>query len=275
MIHFTFAMNKSRNVSEDPGVDRELLTALGVEPLNARSVILSALLGTHPPTLPVRAIIALAEVFGIRPGTTRTALSRLVDRGELHAADGRYELAGRLLDRQRQQDTGRIAPRATWDGTWTTVVAGADSRPVADRRVFRTAATGARLAELRPDIWMRPANIDVTLGLPDVIMTTGVLTTDDVDGLVTRLWPLDDIEARAQRLDRAVAAQRAVIERGAIERLPQTFTIAAAAVRFLRVEPQLPGELVPDRWTTPSFRERYDDFAIAFEQQLRAFLAAQ
>ena len=50
------------------------VAALGIEPLSARSVVLSALLGTHPPTLPGRSLVALAELFGIRPGTARTSM---------------------------------------------------------------------------------------------------------------------------------------------------------------------------------------------------------
>jgi DNA-binding transcriptional regulator PaaX len=47
--------------------------------------------------------------------------------------------------------------------------------------------------------------------------------------------------------------------------------VAAAAVRFLRVEPQLPGELSPDSWTAPSVRRHYASFAAAFQLQLRDF----
>ena len=69
--------------------------------LTARSVVASTLLGTHPPRLPGRLLVAFAEEFGINPGTTRVALTRMVDRGELARVDGgHYSLAGALLDRQ-------------------------------------------------------------------------------------------------------------------------------------------------------------------------------
>ena len=59
--------------------------------LSARSVIASTLLGTVPPRLPGRLLVAFAGEFGIQAGTTRTALSRMVDRGELrHLEGGRY-----------------------------------------------------------------------------------------------------------------------------------------------------------------------------------------
>jgi DNA-binding transcriptional regulator PaaX len=45
--------------------------------LPARSVLLSILLGSHPPRLPVRSLVHTAGLFGIAEGTARVALSRL------------------------------------------------------------------------------------------------------------------------------------------------------------------------------------------------------
>ena len=41
---------------------------LGLRPLTARSVLLSALLGTTPPRLPVGRLVRAAELFGITIG---------------------------------------------------------------------------------------------------------------------------------------------------------------------------------------------------------------
>ena len=72
--------------------------------LSARSVIASTLLGTVPPRLPGRLLVAFAGEFGIQAGTTRTALSRMVDKGELrHLDGGQYELDGDLLAPLLQQ----------------------------------------------------------------------------------------------------------------------------------------------------------------------------
>ena len=57
--------------------------------LNARSLALSVLLGSHPPELPARAFVSLATLFGIAAGTMRTAISRMLAAGELAAVDGR------------------------------------------------------------------------------------------------------------------------------------------------------------------------------------------
>ena len=133
-IHFKFTMNTMSNIE-----------GLEIEPFSARSVILSALLGLHPPVLPVQALIGLAVLFDIRPGTTRTSLSRMVANGELTVAEGQYALAGRLLERQREQDAGRRATTQEWNGDWITAIASGDRRTKAERRALRRAMVGSRL----------------------------------------------------------------------------------------------------------------------------------
>ena len=64
-----------------------------LRPLSARSLVASALLGTHPPALRGALLVAFGKRFGINDGTIRVALSRMVDRGELTNREGVYTLA--------------------------------------------------------------------------------------------------------------------------------------------------------------------------------------
>ncbi len=265
MIRYVIAVNKLSNITPD-------VEALGIEPLSARSMILSVLLGSHPPTLSGRRLVGLAELFGIRSGTVRTALSRMAAGGELIADGGDYGLGSRMLERQQQQDAGRTGPASPWDGQWYTAIAAADSRPMSERRSFRSAMVGARMAELRPDIWMRPANIDEPHRPEDVLLLRGRLIADDAVDLVGRLWPLSDIEARSSKLGAAITAHRSSLDNDDPAVLPNTFMLSAAVVRFLRVEPQLPDELQPPTWSPPTLRPLYDDFEAAFQRLLRQFL---
>lgn len=280
MIHFLFVVNKSRNISSVGRLRRELVAdvsaRLGLRPLTARSIVLSVLLGSHPPSLPGAAIVGLVEQFGIRPGTARTAISRLVAAGELDAVDGRYQLSGRLVDRQRQQDTGRVPPDPTWNGEWTTVVTHAGARPMAARRAFRSTLVGARFGELRPDVWLRPANIETVavrdlVVAGDVLAITGPIDVAEPGHLVAQLWPLVELQSRADDLLSAMADHRFDDDVS----LAVGFTISAAVVRFLRSEPQLPVELAPDVWSPPAVRSAYDTFESAFQRHLQAFFRAR
>ena len=129
MLHSSFVANNER-----------VITSTGhalLEPLNARSIVLSVLLGSHPPQMPVGRILEFTALFDLPDGTVRTALSRMVAAGDLVNVDGTYRLAGRLVERQAQQDAGRHDPPTDWDGSWWTVAVVSDRRTMAERRVFR------------------------------------------------------------------------------------------------------------------------------------------
>ena len=243
----------------------------GLDPLGPRSIVLSVLLGTHPPSMPVSRLLDVTSLFGITAGTTRTALSRMVSHGELTKHEGVYRLSGRLLERQAQQDAGREERPSTWDGTWWFVAVLADRRSVTDRRAFRSRATGARLGELRPDTWLRPANIAVPADLADTLTMRGPLVSGDDAALVGRLWDLDAIDATARSL---VAALRStsteLVDDPSDAALTDTFVQLAASQRFLRTEPQLPESLHPSR-SSVELRAAHADVVVSFQHRLAAF----
>ena len=243
----------------------------GLEPLNARSLALSALLGTHPPRLPARSLVALGELFGIAPGTTRTALSRLVASGDVDATDGWYTLAGRLLDRQRAQDSGRRPARRGWDRRWHTVITLDSQRSLAVRRQFRRTMVDHRFAELRPDIWMRPANLPAPPPEEGRVTTSGPIDRSEPERLARRLWNLDELAATALDLERALDA---ITELDGEHSIPQRFSTAAAVLRFLRAEPLLPPEIVGTDWPVDRLRDRYAETEAALQRDLRSFFRA-
>jgi len=247
---------------------------LGPRPLNARSLALSVLLGSHPPRLPTRAFAALADLFDIPSGTMRTALSRMVGNGEVVRTDAHYRLTGHLLERQRAQDTSRRATVPAWDGRWHTIVTAPDHRRIAERRRFRSLMANHRFGELRPDIWMRPTNLDRPPTDPDWICTSGELDGTDAAALADRLWPLDSLAAEAHHLLRRLDQMSDAIDWDDVRSIPELFTFSATVVRFLRSDPLLPPELTPQAWPVDRLRTRYDPFERAHQQLLRTFLRA-
>jgi phenylacetic acid degradation operon negative regulatory protein len=243
-----------------------------VRPLNARSLALSALLGTHPPTLSSSSLVALAELFGITGGSMRTALSRLAAAGDVSVDDGRYTLAPRLTDRQAAQDAGRRAP-AGWNGDWHIAVAVADQRDLPDRRRIRAAMANARFGELRPTVWLRPANLPVPELGRDWITSTGPVDSDDAE-LAGRIWDLDEMATTAHRLDRALVDSIADVDLADPARIPEMFILSAQVVRFLRTEPLLPSDLTPRGWPVATLRSRYDEYEANLQSMLRPFLRA-
>ncbi len=242
-----------------------------LDPLSPRSIVLSVLLGNHPPSMPVGRLLDFTSLFGITAGTARTALSRMVTRGELVNDNGVYRLSGRLLERQSQQDAGRAARPTTWDGTWWFVAVLADRRSVADRRAFRSRAAGARLGELRPDTWLRPANIDIPADLAGVVMTRGRLVSGDDAVVAQRLWDLDAIDATARSLVASLRSTATTLtDDPRNSALATGFVQLAACQRFLRTEPQLPESLDPSR-SSVELRSAYADVVASFQHRLATF----
>ncbi len=218
-------------------------------------------------------LVRAAELFGIAEGTTRVALSRMVAAGELVPADGRYELGGRLLDRQARQAASRRATLRRWRGHWITAVVTAERRAPADRAALRVALAAGRLAELREGVWLRPDNLD-GLPLAGVAHCTWLRATlddpglDDAD-LAARLWDLQSWAAGATDLRGEMAQSVGSLDAGDTAGLAPGFVLSAAVLRQLNADPLLPPELLPDDWPGSELRAEYDRFDAAYRRVLR------
>ncbi|HWE57027.1 MAG TPA: hypothetical protein VG435_16070 [Acidimicrobiales bacterium] len=215
------------------------------EPLPARSVLLSVLLGSHPPELPVRTLVRTAGLFGIAEGTARVALSRLSADGEVVATAGIYRLSRRHLDRQRDQDRAHRPETRPWRGGWDIV---APTRPADTELLARR-----RLAELHPGIWVRPDNlVQDGLGPGPWVAWNGRLDGDqDPVDLVARLWDLPAWSKTAGALLDELSTSSEPADR---------LRVAAAMVRHIRSDPMLPPILLPAGWPGDRLRRNYDSF---------------
>ncbi len=216
----------------------------------------------------------------------RTALSRMAAKGEVNATDDGYELAGALIERQRLQDAGRRAATPEWDGRWLTVTPLRSARSLAERRDLRRRLERSGFGELRPDFWLRPANVELPEPNPDLVVTIGELVVDDRDGLISQLWPLADLDSKARALlgesNRIMAASGSLNTAGPSEGsgdddswLVDAFTVSAGIVRFLMREPRLPPSLVPQPWSPDLLRGGYNELEVVFQQRLAGFLRAR
>ncbi|MGH9001774.1 MAG: PaaX domain-containing protein, C- domain protein, partial [Acidimicrobiia bacterium] len=219
--------------------DRDTLTALGLRPMSARSVVASMLLGSHPPELPASALVRLCGRFGITEGTTRVALSRMVAAGELAAVEPgavvrtpAYRLVGEaLLSRQRSQDEAYHPLDLPWDGAWRQAVVVSGSRSAVERAELRRAFGEARFAEWREGVWLRPANLPAP---GDPRLTTGPVRwllsrpEEEAVALAGELWDLTGWAERGRRL-----LEVAGVEPGDLEgdHAAAAFAAAAAVLR--------------------------------------------
>ena len=238
-------------------------------PLTARSVLASTLLGADPPELPVSHLVGVAGLFGINDNRARVALSRMVGSGEATTdGEGRYALAGHLLERQRRQAASRAGRTDRWDGTWTVAVVTTAGSSAEVRARRRRALGRARLAELREGVWTRPDNLalplDEGLGADLVVLRGATGIPDDAAG---RLWDLGGWAARAEAL---LAALEEAPPAGAADLAPG-FVLSAAVLRHLQADPLLPDRLLPTAWPGARLRDVYDEWDAAYRRVLAAW----
>jgi phenylacetic acid degradation operon negative regulatory protein len=132
-----------------------------------------------------------------------------------------------------------------------------------------------RMGELRPDTWMRPANLGGPAGVPSLAIVRGELEGEDPVELAARLWPLDDLARSATSLVARVERVEPTLLDGDGQALPPAITLAAEVVRLLRAEPLLPPSLIPQPWPVDDLRARYRSFdrtiGRALAQSIRVF----
>ena len=220
--------------------------------------------------MPGRALVQVAELFGISEGTARTALSRMVASGELTTDEGAYQLTEpRLLERQARQSASRLALRRRWHGGWVMAVVVQERREPLARAELRTALESIRLGALREGVWLRPDNLDIAW--PAVVRDQcTVLHAGDVDpALVARLWDLDSWATAANELRAAVGTLVEPLERGDTTALAEGFVVSAAVLRHFQADPLLPDDLLPGPWPGRAMRTEYDRFDDAYRTLLR------
>lgn len=234
--------------------------ARAAAPITAQDLVLNLLLG-HGGSLSVQALCRAGALFGIRAGTIRVGLTRLLRQGKITStgrasyafAPGASALSRRLEDWSRHFDR----PRA-WNGQWIGIHDAAVAR--SDKVVWRrhTLAMSLRgFASLAPRLHVRPDNLaGGVAGARDELRALGLAPQAIVFGIealdpqqharACRLWDRAGM-LRGYRALRASLASHA----RALRRLPpdeaarDSLLVGRAAIaQFLR-DPLLPPELAP------------------------------
>ncbi|HZP42919.1 MAG TPA: PaaX family transcriptional regulator [Candidatus Binatia bacterium] len=228
-----------------------------------KSLILDLLSSLRGRPMPVRALVAAADVFGISPESIRVALVRLCGAGTVERNErGHYRLAAAAAPVQRHvaawtRTEERIVPwRGGWIGVHTAGAAGAD-RARGRRRDRALHFLGFR--RLAAHLFVRPDNLKG--GVPavrDELRALGLDAGAVVFG-ITGLDPATDARARglwdAAALRRGYRATCAALARSAArlaqlperEAMVESFVLGGRAIRQLVLDPLLPEPIVPAR----------------------------
>jgi phenylacetic acid degradation operon negative regulatory protein len=241
--------------------DTEICNIASVSP-SPKSVILDLLQSTRGRSLPVRALVEAAALFGLAENGLRVALLRLVARGLVERdGPGRYRLAASAQPVSKRVGGWAAADQRAvrWEGGWLGVLTHGARGGRAARRGDARALAFLGFARLAPGLWVRPDNLRGGLAAArEALLELGL----DRHASVLRLSELDPkTEARARALwdaDALVAAQRQAretLERSAakLERLTpaeamvETFLVGGRAIREIALDPCLPEAIAPER----------------------------
>jgi phenylacetic acid degradation operon negative regulatory protein len=256
--------------------------ALLERPLSARSLVASLLLRSRPARMRGARLVQWCGLFGVAEGTTRVALSRMVERGELRTRDGVYELAGRVEGRQREQDWSLEPELRSWEGEWSIAVVEPGPRESSERAALRDAMRRLRYAPRREGMWTRPDNLPRGSAPPeswDVVDDQCVWWSgrpeDDPVALAEELFGGARWSERAATLtQRLTVVTRALADSGESS-LAAGFVTGAAVLAHVRADPLLPSELAADATIGDTLRQAYRAYEGLFSDALRTWFRAR
>ncbi|SFK52826.1 PaaX family transcriptional regulator [Geodermatophilus ruber] len=265
-------------VMEEPFVTRR--QELGAA--SARSLLLTVLgefvLPGGRPVWTATLIDLLAEL-DVAEKAARQAIMRTADSGWIAGSRvGREtcwsltEAGTRLLKEGTDRIYGFAADERTWDGRWLVLTVGIpeNARPLRQR--LRTQLGWAGLGSVNGTTWVTPRvdrerearRVLEELGLVEgswsFVAAAGVI--GDERSLTRSAWDLDAIEARYEDFLELAARRR---PRTDLQALVAQVRLVQEWRRFPLLDPRLPRELLPPRWSgnraAEVFRERHAAWA--------------
>ena len=209
------------------------------------------------------AVIAAFARLGIAEKATRQALMRTAAAGWLSAEkDGRrtrWHLTGaarRLLTDGAERIYSFCPAAENWDGRWLLVAAQVPDGDRGARHVLRTRLSWAGFGSLGPGLWISAhpeREAEAARALREAGLTPGdahvfVATRSglaDAAGMVRAAWDLAAVEREYERF----IAEFGGPGPGADDALARQVGLVHAWRRFPAIDPALPAELLPARWS--------------------------
>lgn len=198
--------------------------------------------------------------LGIEEKATRQALMRtaadgwLVNRRRGRRTCWQLTPSGRrLLTEGTQRIYGFAGMQADWDGRWLVVLARAPETDRAARHLVRTRLSWAGLGSPAPGVWVsthaeRADEVESVLTEAGMIDEVQIFLGEYHGGgsagaMVRSAWDLEAVEERYQEFLSAFAGEAAG------DPLVRVVELVHAWRRFPSIDPELPSELLPAKWS--------------------------
>lgn len=220
------------------------------------------------------AVLAAFDRLGVAEKATRQALMRTSNAGWLRPEKAGRRTRWQLTQAARQLLTDGAAriysfgPAPDWDGTWVIVQARIGDGDRRARHVVRTRLAWAGYGSLGPGLWISPHAAREREAVR-VLKEAGVAADahvfvarrtglSDAGAMVAAAW---DLPAVGAAYDRFIAEFRDPAPRDVLAR---QLELVHAWRRFPALDPSLPRELLPERWSGTEaarlFAERHEQW---------------
>ena len=259
---------------------RHLEHLLATRPPRAKSLVVTVFgdsILPHGGTIWVGSLIRLLGCFGINERGVRTAVRRLTVEGWLsnRSVGRRSDYMPTPESRPRFEAADRriyAAAAPDWDGTWCLVLLGQADLSSSERDAARRELGWHGFGEISPTLLLHPAADPGSLqrALDDLGLTGRVIVFETAaPGPSTGGGALRDLARSAWRLDDLALEYRDFLDRfGPLDGMPEgcllqdpetCFGLRTLAIheyrRILLRDPQLPDELLPERWEGRAARQ--------------------
>jgi phenylacetic acid degradation operon negative regulatory protein len=213
----------------------------------------------------LRGLVALLDCFDVPESTVRVVVTRLRKEGWLASRrDGRetvYALtdaAWALLDEGRERIFHRV--QGPWDGQWHMVLYSVPESERGLREQLRKKLSWFGFGPLAAGVWVSPhdrtdlvlnAFADEPIVRLDVFRSRSAGTAADRD-IAARCWDLDELDRAYAALLRTYQPRLAAYRAGELQgaaALVERMTLVQDYRRFPFRDPDLPPELLPERWS--------------------------
>jgi phenylacetic acid degradation operon negative regulatory protein len=205
------------------------------------------------------AFIDVLGRLGVEEKTSRQALMRTGADGllvsERHGRRTLWRLtesAERFLTEGAERIYGFQATQPEWDGRWCIVLARVPETERAARHLLRTRLTWAGFGSPAPGMWVS-THVDRAAEAERVLAEAGVKDGQvflaehhgggPLSEMVRQAWDLDEVEVRYEEFLAEFARPPSR------DPLVRTVQLVHAWRRFPRIDPALPADLLPARWS--------------------------
>jgi phenylacetic acid degradation operon negative regulatory protein len=245
--------------------------------INAKQLILNLMMAAGTQAVQIKQLIYACELFGVKSGTVRVNITRLVSEEKLMMTERGFYILGEKASSfsdtisEWRHAFDQITP---WTGDWIVVYCGELGRT--DRKRITDRERALKLSGFRPlnrDTFIRPNNLQGSMsGIQSRLMRLGMepgalfsvcSELSETENEITALWDTQSLNEQYQEMKEALTTWlKNCATMPAQEAAIASFLLGDTAIKMIAFDPLLPAE-----WVNAAQRDAFFETLIQFDEQ--------